>query len=53
MFEKLWQLLMLYLTLGVAGDDDPPDDEPPDETPPDETPPDDDEIGRASCRERV
>jgi len=43
MLKKLWQLLMLYLKLGIAGDDDPPaDDAPPDETPPDETPPDDD-----------
>ena len=43
MFKKLWQMWMLYLVLGIAGEDDPePDDETLDgDTPPDDAPPDD------------
>lgn len=40
MLEKFWQLLMLYLVLGV-GDDDPPADPPADDPPADDPPADD------------
>lgn len=49
MFKNYWQLLMLYLVLGVAADDppadDPPADDPPADGPPADDPPADDPPG--------